>query len=189
MNALVERLTRNWWVPLLRGLVAVLFGLLAFVWPGITLTVLVILFGAFVLVDGVFALVSSIRYRARMERWWLWLLEGLIGIAIGVLTFLWPGVTALVLLALIAVWAFLTGIVEIVAAIELRKAIEGEWLLALTGVLSIIFGGLLVIWPEAGLLTLVWLIGLYAVLFGGVLVALALQLRRLSTERRGSSAR
>lgn len=188
METLTAHLVRNWWVPLVRGLLAILFGVLAFLWPGLTLSVLVIFFGAYALVDGVFAIVSAIRYRDRLERWWLWLIEGLLGVVVGVLTFLWPGLTAFVLLAFIAAWAIVTGTLEIVAAVELRKVIRGEWVLALSGALSIAFGVLLFVWPGPGLLSLAWLIGLYAVLFGIAFVALAFRLRRLGKDRRAVKA-
>ena len=179
MDLLLERVSQNWWLPLLRGVLAILFGVMAFAWPGLTLSLLVLLFGAYALVDGVFAVVSAIRYRDRLERWWLWLVQGVLGIVFGVLTFFWPGVTAVVLLAFIAAWAVLTGIVEIIAAIQLRKTIEGEWVLALSGVLSVLFGVALFAWPGAGLLSLTWLIGAYAVIAGVALIALAFRLRKL----------
>ena len=171
-------LERNWWLPLVRGIAAVLFGIGAFAWPGLTVAVLVMLFGAYALVDGVVGVVDSIRYRDRIANWGLWLLEGVLGIVVGALTLLMPGVTAFVLLMFIAGWAIIGGVLRIVAAIQLRKQIEGEWLLVLSGVLSIMFGGLLVLLPSAGILSLAWLIGFWAVLFGAVLIALAFRLRR-----------
>lgn len=178
MDDIPGYLKRGWWLFLLRGIAAILFGIAAFVWPGQTLTVLIILFGAYVLVDGVSGLVQAIRHRDRLERWWLWALEGALGIVVGLLTFLAPGVTALVLLIFIAAWAIVGGALRIAVAIELRKEIRGEWLLVAGGVLSILFGILLILVPQAGILSIVWLIGFYAVLFGGLLVWLALRLRR-----------
>src|SRR5262245_11439403 len=131
---MVAMLARNWWVLAIRGVAAILFGIGAFVWPGLTLAVLVLLFGAYALVDGVFAVVAGIAAYGQQERWWMMLLEGLAGIVIGILTFAWPGVTALVLLYFIAAWSIVTGAFEIAAAIRLRKEIEGEWALALAGV-------------------------------------------------------
>ena len=179
-------LARNWWALALRGLAAILFGIAALVVPHIALVVLIALFGAYALVDGIFAIVGAVRAAERHMRWWPLLVEGLAGIVIGVLTFVWPGLTALVLLYFIASWAIVTGVFEILAAVRLRREITGEWLLGLTGVLSVVFGLLLIIFPGAGALTVVWLIGVYALVFGVVLVGLALRLRGRSQEGIGS---
>lgn len=173
-------LTRHWWVFLVRGVLAILFGLGAFFWPAITLAALVILFGAFAFADGFFTLVAAIRGKNEIDRWWLYLLEGLAGLATGALTFFWPGVTAVVLLMFIAAWAVVTGIFEIAAAIRLRKEIEGEWALGLAGLLSVLFGLILIARPGAGALAVIWLIGAYAIAFGIVMVVLAFRLRGLS---------
>lgn len=170
-------MARNWWMLVIRGALALIFGALAIFMPGITLAALVILFGAFVLVDGAFTLAAAFNDRGQYSRWWVGLLEGLVGVAIGVLTLFWPQITGLVLLYLIAFWAILTGALEIVAAFELRKEISNEWLLGLSGVLSVVFGALLVLFPQGGAVAIAWLIGLYAVLFGGALIALGLRLR------------
>jgi len=169
-------LTRNWWALALRGVVALLLGVAAFVLPGVTLAVFVALFGAYAVVDGVLAIVAGVRAAERHERWWSPVLKGLAGIAAGVLAFIWPALTALALLYLIGAWAIVTGVLEIVAAVHLHRA-HGEWLLILNGILSVLFGLLAVIWPGAGLLTLLWLIGTYAIIFGGVLLVLAFRLR------------
>jgi uncharacterized membrane protein HdeD (DUF308 family) len=171
-------LARNWWVVALRGVVAIIFGLLTFVLPGITLAVFVLLFGAYAIVEGIFNVIAAIRGRAGRAPWWALLLEGLVSIGAGVVTFVWPGLTALVLLYVIAVWAVITGVLEIAAAIRLRKLITGEWWLALSGVLSIVFGVLLMIAPAAGALVVVLWIGAYAVVFGALLIGLAFRLRR-----------
>ncbi len=171
-------LARNWWALAIRGLAAITFGIAAFVVPHIALAVLVALFGAYALVDGLFAVVSAVGAAERHARWWPLLVEGLAGLIVGVLTFVWPGLTALLLLYIIACWAILTGVFEIVAALRLRREVTGEWLLGLTGILSLLFGLLLVAFPGTGALTVVWLIGAYALVFGVVLVGLALRLRR-----------
>ncbi|MEA2641156.1 MAG: hypothetical protein QOF51_2550, partial [Chloroflexota bacterium] len=155
------------------------FGLAMFVWPGISLFVLVIMFGAYALVDGAFAVFSAIRASHENNRWWTVLLEGLVGIVVGVLTFIWPAITALALLYLIAAWALITGVLEIVAAVRLRRMITNEWLLGLAGALSIVFAIALVANPAAGALALVWLIGAYALVFGVLLIGLGFRLREL----------
>lgn len=172
-------LARNWWVLLLRGIAAILFGVLAFVWPGVTLAVLVLLWGAFALVDGVLALISAIRGGGAGARWWL-ALVGLAGIVAGIATFVYPGLTSLVLLFVIAFWAIVAGVFEIVGAVMLRKEIENEWTLILAGALSVIFGVILLMQPAAGALALIWMIAGYAILFGILNVIFAWRLRRLA---------
>jgi uncharacterized membrane protein HdeD (DUF308 family) len=177
----VPVLSRNWWALAVRGLAAILFGILAVLWPGITLFVLVIFFGAYMLVDGIFAIVAAVRAAGEEARWWLLLIEGILGVLAGLVALLWPGLTALALLYFIAAWAIVSGVLEIVGAIRLRREIEGEWALGLSGVLSVLFGILLVVIPApAGLLSLVWLIGAYAVAFGVLLLVLAFRVRNLS---------
>ena len=166
----------SWWALLLRGIVAIAFGLLAFIWPGITLTALVFLWGAYALVDGVFSIAAGVKLHGENRRWWVLLLEGVLSVIAGVVAFVIPGITALVLLLLIAAWAIVTGAFEIVAAIQMRKYIRGEWLLILAGVASVLFGVLLFINPGAGALAVVWLIGAYAIVFGVILIALSLRL-------------
>jgi uncharacterized membrane protein HdeD (DUF308 family) len=174
----LRTLGRNWWALALRGVAAILFGILAFAWPGITLFVLVLFFGAYMLVDGIFAIVAAVRAAGEEDRWWLLLIEGILGVLAGLVAFFWPGLTALALLYFIAAWAIVTGIMEIVAAVRLRQEIEGEWALGLSGLLSVIFGVLLVVLPApAGLLSLVWLIGAYAVATGVLLLILAFRVR------------
>jgi uncharacterized membrane protein HdeD (DUF308 family) len=171
---LLDACARNWWVLLLRGIFAVLFGVAAFSWPGPTLVALVFLYGAYALADGVTALWAGAFARA----WWL-VLSGLLGIAIGIGTFFYPGITAVVLFYMIAAWAVIRGIFEIVAAIQFRKEIRGEWALITGGIFSIIFGVVLVAYPVSGVLALVWLIGAYALVFGVTMIVLAFQLRSL----------
>jgi uncharacterized membrane protein HdeD (DUF308 family) len=173
----IDTLARNWWVLLLRGIAGIIFGILTFVWPEISLTALVLLFGAFAFADGVLSLINGIRERQTNDRWWLMILQGLIGIAAGVVTLLWPGISALALLYVIAAWALVTGALEIAAAIRLRKVIEGEWLLALSGIASVLLGILLVLFPEPGALAVVLWIGAYALVSGVLLIVLAFRLR------------
>jgi uncharacterized membrane protein HdeD (DUF308 family) len=179
-------LARNWWALALRGVAAILFALLAFALPGITLAVLVVLFGAYALIDGIFAIVSAIRALQGHRPWGSFLIEGAVGVIIGLVTFFVPGVTLAFLIALVAVWAVVTGVFEIAAAVRLRRHVPGEWLLILTGVLSVIFGVLIFIAPIAGALVIVWWLGAYALLFGILLLVLAFRLRGL--HRRGFDA-
>lgn len=172
-----DTLARNWGWVMLRGAAALIFGLLTLFNPGITLVALVILFGAYALVDGIFTVISAIAHRHEESHWLALLINGLVSLAIGIATFAWPGITALALLYLIAAWAVITGITEIVTAVRLREIIRGEWLLVLAGVLSILFGILLFIAPGAGALTVVLWIGAYAVVFGILLIILAFRLR------------
>jgi uncharacterized membrane protein HdeD (DUF308 family) len=179
-------LARNWWALALRGLAAILFGILAFAWPGITLFVLIIFFGAYMLVDGIFAIVAAVRAAGEEARWWLLLLEGILGVVVGLVAFFWSGLTALALLYLIAAWAIVSGIMEIVGAIRLRQEMVGEWALILGGALSVLFGVLLVAIPaRAGLLSLTWLIGAYAVVFGVLQVILAFRVRNAPSSAEG----
>jgi uncharacterized membrane protein HdeD (DUF308 family) len=178
-RALLEDLSNTWWVILLRGIVGVIFGVVAFVSPGASLLALVFVWGAYALVDGAFALYMTFLAARQERRWWPYLLEGLAGIGAGVIAFVVPGLTALALLYLIAAWAIITGIVEIVAAIDLRKQIQNEWLLGLAGALSIIFGLVVAFEPDAGALAVVWTVGAYALLFGITLVVLAFRVRGL----------
>lgn len=179
----------DWRGLALRAVAAFLFGLIALAWPGITVTALVLLFGAFVLIDGVMNLYGAVRHDpADKQRRLTLALEGLAGLAVGIITLVWPGITALALLWVIAAWAFLTGLLEIAAAISLREEIRHEWLLGILGVLSVGFGVLLVAAPVAGALAITWAIGWYAILSSFLLGALAWQVRQLTTEDRGGGA-
>lgn len=175
---LLTGLSGNWWLILIRGIAALVFGVLALAWPGITLVTLVLLYGAFALVDGISALVAAIVGRvSATPRWWL-AIVGLLGIVAGLLTFVWPGITALILLFLIAGWSIAMGVFQIIGAIRLRKEIDNEWLLILSGALSVLFGLALFFWPGAGALALVWLIASYAIVFGSLIIAFAFRLRK-----------
>ena len=176
-SAMVHALAKNWWLLLLRGIAAIIFGLLAFAWPGLTLLTLILFYGAFALVDGVLAIAAAITGGVPGSRWWL-AIVGLLGIAAGLLTFLTPGLTALVLLFFIAGWAIVTGVFEIIGAIKLRKEIDNEWLLILGGIISLLFGVGMMLAPGAGALALVWVIGAYSVVMGVIFVALAFRLKK-----------
>jgi uncharacterized membrane protein HdeD (DUF308 family) len=171
-------MTRNWWALLLRGVLAGLFGLIALAIPGAALGALILLFAVYALLDGVGAIVAAVRSAERHERWVPMLIEGIAGVLAGVLTFLWPGATALVLLYLIGFWAIVTGVLKIVAAVHLRRVVPGEWVLILNGIFTVLLGILVVTVPTLGLLTLIWWIGFYAILRGVLYIALAFRLRR-----------
>src|SRR5262249_4342192 len=173
----METLARNWWALVLRGVAGVIFGVLTFVFPAMTLAVLIMLFGAYAIVDGVFNLVAAVSGRTE-QRWWHLVLEGIVSIAAGVVAFAWPGLTLLALVWIVAGWAIVTGVLEIVAAIRLRKHIDHEWWLVLSGVASLVFGGLLIVAPVAGAVVGALWIGAYAVVFGALLIGLGLRLRR-----------
>jgi uncharacterized membrane protein HdeD (DUF308 family) len=168
---------RHWWAVALRGVVAVIFGILAFAWPGITLTVLIVLFGAFALVEGIFAIISAIRSHGNHV--WLLLLQGIVGILAGLAAFFWPGMTALILVFIIAVWAILSGVLAIIGGIQMRQVIDDAWAWIVGGILSVILGVLLIAAPGAGALAVVWLIGAFAILFGISLFGLAWEVKQL----------
>jgi uncharacterized membrane protein HdeD (DUF308 family) len=169
-------MTSNWWSLLLRGLAAIIFGILIVLFPGAALQTFIILFAAYALVDGVFTIITALQNR-NQERWWVHLLEGIVSVAAGILALVYPGITAFVMLYIIAFWAVVTGVLEVWAAIQLRKEIEGEFWLGLSGVLSILFGVLLILFPGTGILTVLWLVSAYAIIFGVVMVILAFRLR------------
>ena len=176
---LAAALGRNWWLLLLRGLVAIVFALLTWAQPGVSLAALVLVFGIYVLAEGLLGVWSAIAKRRDNRHWWLLLLWGLVGIVVGVMTFIMPGITGLVLLMYIAAWAIVTGVLQIVAAFRLRKEIQGEWLMILSGLVSVAFGVLLFLQPGAGALAVAWIIAAYAFIFGVLMVLLAFKVRKL----------
>lgn len=176
-NKLAAILSQNWWVLLLRGLVAIAFGVLVFAQPGISLAALILLFGAYSLADGLLSAWTGIAKRKQQTHWWMLLISGVLGIGVGIMTFIVPGITALVLLFFIAIRAMLIGVFEVVAAMHLRKEIKGEWMLVLSGLLSIVFGVILIAQPGVGALAVLWIIATYAILLGGLLVVLAFKAR------------
>jgi uncharacterized membrane protein HdeD (DUF308 family) len=177
-NESMHSVASRWWTLVVRGIAAIVFGVLTFTIPRISLMALVMLWAIYTLVDGVFALAMAARRGRAGQTWGTLLFEGLVGVAAGVVTFAWPGITALALLIVIAARAIMTGIAEIAAAIALRKHIHGEWMLAAGGLLSIAFGVLLLAFPAAGALAVITLIGAYAILFGALMIGLGLRVRR-----------
>jgi len=182
MLTALTQLFRDWWHFAVRGVITIVFGIVALIWPDVTKLALVLLFGAFVLTDGILTVATGVAARKYFKRWWALLLEGLTGIVIAAITFIWPNITGLALMYFIAGWAILTGIFEIAAAIEFRNLIPGEWTTVLMGMLSIIFGILLFVSPSAGALGIVWAIGSYAIFFGIMEIVFAFRLRGLGRE-------
>jgi len=168
----------NWWLLALRGLIALLFGMVAFLWPEAALAALALLFAAYALLDGILSLLVAYWRASRRDRWWMLVFEGIAGIAVAILTAIWPEITVLALLYLVAAWAIVTGLLEIWAAVRLRHYLEREWILALAGVASVLFGVLLVVAPIPGQVVVAWWIGAYAVVFGVMMLMLAWRLRR-----------
>ncbi|WP_370678916.1 HdeD family acid-resistance protein [Comamonas sp. GB3 AK4-5] len=177
-NPLSILLHRTWWVLLLRGLVAIAFGVLTFAQPGVSLVALMLTFGVFTFVDGILGMYAAIRGRGLGGHWWVLMLWGLVGVIVGVLTVVAPAVTALVMTIYIAAWALVTGVMQIIAALRLRKEIRGEWLLVLGGAMSVLFGGFVLAQPGAGMMAMLWVLALYAVLLGLVMVLLAFKVRK-----------
>lgn len=174
----LHAISRNWWLLLLRGVVSILFGIAAFAWPGLTVLALALLFGAYALADGVLSLIAAVSGSDRSApAWWL-ALVGVLGIAAGVIAFLWPGITAFALVVMIGVWALMIGIFEIIGAIRLRHEIDDEWWLIAAGILSVLFGIAVLLSPGAGALAIVWVIAAYAVLAGVLMIAFSFRLRR-----------
>jgi len=175
---MLHMLAKAWWLVLLRGIAGIVFGVLAFMWPGLTLITLVLFYGAYALVDGVLALIAAFTGGTKpVPTWWL-VVVGLLGIVAGLVTFLYPGITALVLIFFIGGWSIAHGVFEIVGAIKLRKEIDNEWWLILAGALSVIFGLIVLVAPGAGALALIWVIAAYSIVFGVLLVGLSLRLRK-----------
>ena len=176
---LLQMMARNWWTTVLRGVCAILFGLLALAWPGVTLAALVLVWGAYAFADGVLAFATAFSDTAERP-WWALVLTGLVSIGAALFAFFYPGLTAVGLLFVIAFWAIASGALAIVSAIELRRHIEGEVWLGLAGVVSVLFGMLLIARPAIGALAVVWMIGAYAIVSGVLLIALGMEVKRMA---------
>jgi uncharacterized membrane protein HdeD (DUF308 family) len=179
VSALLGTLAENWWLLLLRGLAAIAFGVIAFFWPGITLVALTYLWGAYAIADGIIAIGAAFSASGgdAGPRWWLGL-SGVVSILAGIVAFAYTGMTALVLLMFIAVWAIVIGVLQLYAASQLRKVIDNEWWLILSGLLSIAFGAVLIAWPGTGALAVIWTIAWFAVFFGCMFIGLAFELKK-----------
>ncbi|KOS56254.1 HdeD family acid-resistance protein [Rhodococcus rhodochrous] len=172
-----------WWLVLIRGILAVLFGVVALVWPGITVWALVVVFGIYAIVDGVVLVYHSIRDRARLDGWGWWLAMGLVSIAAGIVALVWPAATALVVLYIIAFYAILFGVTGIIGALSFRKVPNSGWGWSLfAGILAVLLGVVLLIFPGSGIISLIWLLGIYAILFGVLLIIVAFQVRKVAKE-------
>jgi uncharacterized membrane protein HdeD (DUF308 family) len=177
---MLNMLAKNWWLVEIRGVAAIAFGVLAFLWPGITLLVLVTLFAAYMLIDGVALLVSLRRAEPATAGHRLAVgLMGILGVAVGIATIFWPGITALALLYLVAFWAITLGLTQVIAAIRLRREISGELWFVVGGLLTVVFGVFILLFPGTGLLSLVWIVGAWAIVFGITNLILAWRLRGL----------
>lgn len=177
MESPLRVMADHWWVPLIRGIAAIIFGLMALVWPGLTVFVLLVVFGCYAIFDGVMSIILGFWRRSSDERWWAWVLDGVLSILIGLMALFWPKAMALAFVIWMAAWGVVTGVLRIVAAARLRHEIEGEWALALSGVLLVIWGVLMALVPKAGLLSIAWLIGTFALLIGVAMIALAFRLK------------
>jgi uncharacterized membrane protein HdeD (DUF308 family) len=185
---LAERHGIHWWALVIRGVVAVLFGILAISWPGITLAVLLVLFGLYALANGILAVIAAVGSAEGRRHWCALLITGIVGIAAGIVAFAYPGITLVALLYVIAAWAVISGIFEIVAAVSGTGDVGTRWLFGLSGVLSVLFGILLFAYPLTGLLAVAWLIGFYAIFYGFTQIVLGLQLHGFETRVRPTTA-
>lgn len=176
-----ELLSKCRWTLALRGVIAILFGVLALIWPALTLVALVALFAAYALLGGIVSVIGAIKHRTADSKWWLLLLLGVVGIVAGLITLANPGLTALVLILIIGANALVTGVLDLVLAVQWRRSGKHIGLLVLSGIVSILFGGLVLAYPGSGALAMIWLISFYAILTGILLLTLALQIRRWKT--------
>ncbi|MFC1710254.1 HdeD family acid-resistance protein [Patescibacteria group bacterium] len=174
---MLKEYAQYWWLYLLRGIFTILFGIIILTWPGLTIAILVILFGVYTIVSGIFLAIAGLLSVNKYKDWWVVLLQGILGFAIGMIVLKWPGVTICTFLIIAAIWSIISGIGEIIVAISLRKEVKNEWLLALSGVLSFVLGVLLLSKPATGIYVITILIGIYAVLFGTITVAGSIGLR------------
>jgi uncharacterized membrane protein HdeD (DUF308 family) len=181
IETVVGAFTQNWWLFLVRGIAAIAFGVISIVWPDISLTAIAILFGIYALIDGAGAIWAAFQKGLDTQHRWFFGLEGVAAIIVGVISLVIPEITALSLVILIGIWGIATGVAEIGAAIRLRKMIQDEWVLGLLGVLSILTGVVILVWPDAGAVAIAWVIGVYAIVFGIGLIMLAMRLRKVHT--------
>lgn len=177
---MIRELAKYWWLMVLRGVLAIIFAIMAFAWPGITLSFLVVFLGVYFLIDGIFSLIHGFRIRKTDTHWWALVLEGLLGIVAGIVCLSMPGITVIFLVGLVALWSVVTGLLEIILAIRLRKEIQHEWILIIAGVFSVIFGILLFVQPLAGVIVISWWLGLYALFFGIFMITIGARLKKFA---------
>lgn len=180
-DQVMNTLTRNWWVLVMRGVVALLFGVLAFMYPAVAIGAVIGLFGLYAIVDGVLAIIAAVKLGAQCAPWVLTLLSGCVGILLGLIVFLYPGLPAVALLVIIAIWGVLRGLLDIAAAVQLRKLIANEWLLGLGGLISIVFAGVLMYVPFASGQAFIWLLAAYALVYGALQLGFAHRVHRYRT--------
>lgn len=169
--------SRIWWSLVIRGVLAIVFGIVAFIYTGQTLLSLVLVFGVFAVLSGIASLVAAVRAGEAHQRWGWLAVSGLLSIAAGVMTFVWPGITALAFVLLIAAWAIFTGVMEITFALALPETLAHPWLMGFSGLLSVVLGIVLAVWPRAGAVSLTWLVGIYAIAYGATLLYYAYRTR------------
>lgn len=179
MESMLKRLTDNWWLFLIQGIASIIFGILALVWPGETLAVLIAILGWFVLINGALGVIFAIASATSSRPWGWRLTYGILGVLVGLLILRWPGLTALTILFFIGFWAIMVGLTEIVGSIADRNEISHAWLLALEGIVSLLFGIAMIVWPGVGLLTVALLVGIYALIHGLLYCAVAFRVRTL----------
>jgi uncharacterized membrane protein HdeD (DUF308 family) len=185
---MIPALAGNWWALIVRGLIAIALGIVTLAWPGVTIGALVLLFGVYAFIDGVLGFAGAVKASKHHERWGYLVAEGVLGVLAGIVTFAWPAITAIALVYVVAAWAIITGALEIAAAFRLRKYITGELLLGLAGIISILFGVMLIASPIAGALVIAIWIGAYELIFGVTLLILGVRLRGWSRRSLGSPA-
>lgn len=176
------QIARGWWALVLRGIAALLFAALALLWPGLTLGILLVLFASFAILEGSLAIIGAVKAVTEQRRWGALAFEGLTSVVVGLVVFVWPGISAVTLTYLIAFWAIVTGIFELAVAMRMRRVVKGEWIMALGGFMSLVFGFMVAARPGTGALAIVWILGAYAALFGLLLIGLGLRLRSLPEE-------
>jgi uncharacterized membrane protein HdeD (DUF308 family) len=185
---MLDLFARNWWVYVIRGAVALIFGMYAWFMPGLAMKILLTFFGIFVLIEGIFAIIGSIAGRKHSDVWWIVLLEGIAGLALGILTLTRPLYVATVIVIFVAIWAIWGGLFRIIAAVRLRREIESEWLLILGGIVSILFGLMLFKYTGAGIVAISWMIAFFATFFGVLLISFGFKVRKFQKEAEAGQA-